>query len=122
MHRHKLLLWIAVAFALGVGAAFWAGSRPAVGSVIEPAIAVLMIVSGIVLAAPVVALRPVGEPDRKARRRTLLLGTAFVLMGIARLAPSPTISIGINVVTMLVLLCAVTGFPKRAFATRTPRG
>ena len=46
------------------------------------------------------------------------MGTAFILYGMAQVAPSVKVSISLGGLTVFLMVAAAIGFPKRLFAPR----
>lgn len=75
-----------------------------------------MILGGLVLLSPFATSRPSTELQRKARRRISVMGAAFIVYGVAQIVPSVTASITLTGLTVLLMVAAASGFPRRLFA------
>lgn len=116
--KRQVLFWIGCLVLVGFAAGIWAAATPAIGPLVRPALAGIMILGGLVLLSPFATSRPSSEPQRKARRRISIMGAAFILYGIAQVVPSVNVSISLVGLTVFLMVAAASGFPKRLFAPR----
>ena len=117
--KRKATVWLGCLVVVSFAAGLWAAATPAIGPLIKPSVAVLMILSGLGLLAAIATSRPSNEHQRKARMRISVMGAAYIMCGVAQVAPSVEVSLTLMGLTLFLMAAAATGFPKRLFAPRS---
>ena len=102
MSRSWIYFTLGIALAAGLAAGLWA--TPDWRRFMEPAMAGLMILAGLVLIL------------QRAPRRVVVMGSAFVLGGAANLLPHGTAALTLQVIALTILFAAAIGIPRRLFA------
>lgn len=119
MRGHRTLLGMVVYLAVCFGAGIWAAATPAAEPFVKPVLAVLMMTAGVILLSPFSTSRPTNAPQRAARLRISVLGSSYIVLGIAQLMPSLSGHFVLVAVSLPLMGCAARGLPKRLFAVRS---
>src|SRR5579863_8998528 len=113
--NRQVLVRIGCLAVVGFAAGIWAAATPAIGPLVRPALAGIMILGGLVFLSPFATSRPSNEPQRKARMRISVMGAALTVYGVAQIVPSVKASITLTGLTVFLMVAAASGFPKRMF-------
>jgi hypothetical protein len=114
--KGKALGWT-IAIAGGVGFYFGLTHRN-LEPLVRPAAALVLVLAGMILLFPLVAFRPKSDDERTFRFRTSATGAGNIAFGVAQLIPNQALRLTLGVVTLLLMLAAFRGIPKRLLASR----
>jgi len=107
-----LILLLVLAFAAGI----WAAMTPGIRPLMDPAVAMLMLIMGAILMSPlVVSATP--EYERRARWGRWSLGLAMILQSITHFVPASTFRWILTAAAAALLVPAFIGLRRRPSAS-----
>ena len=117
VRKDRWLGWT-IAIAGGVGLYFGLTSHQNPEPLIKPAMALLLVLAGLLLLFPLAAFGPRSDVERTFRFRMAATATGNIVFGVSQLIPNQTIGLTLGGLSLVFTLAAFRGIPKRFFTSR----